>query len=79
MSNPVLLVDNTEEDAQRVLLHSIQAGIEYARDQGIDIALIQRAALVASDFLRKFGTPAKVDPKPGLKVVRPDARQGRLF
>gem|GEM_PF-5366806 len=81
MLNRPMAVENTTEDAQRVILLAVQSGVEYALGHGIDLELIQAAALEAADFLRVFGTPPKCPapkPSPGFRVVRPPITQLRL-
>jgi len=76
-----MAVSNTTEDAQRVILLAVQSGVEYAIAHGIDLALIQLAALEAADFLQVFGTPPKSrapKPSPRFNVVCPPIRQLRL-
>jgi len=81
MPSPPMAVENTTEGAQRVILLAVQSGVEYALGHGIDLELIQAAALEAADFLRVFGTPPKShapEPSPRFRVVRPPSTQLRL-
>jgi len=75
-------VENTVEDAQRVIFLAVQYGIEYALGHGIAIEVIQAAALKTADFLRVFGTPPKShtpETLPKLRVIRPPSRQLRFL
>jgi len=81
MSAMPVTVENTVEDAKRVIMLAIQYGIEYALGHGIAIEVIRVAAVGTADFLRGFGTPPKSQgsaPPPRLRLVRPPSRQLRL-
>jgi hypothetical protein len=67
------------EQARNILGIGVQEAIVYARAEGIDMAIIKKAALDVGALMLKFGAPPKPLPSsPKLTIFRGDEIQGRF-
>jgi hypothetical protein len=72
-------VQNTVEEAERILTLSLNHGLAYCVDHGIDREVINAAVLKVADFLRELGEASFKEPaSPELRVVSLPGTQLRL-
>ena|SRR5271166_5862205 len=73
-------VQNTPEDAQRVLTWGFQEAVAVLTEEGIDMSVVRAASLKLAAFLVKFGTLRDHAPTstPKLRVIRAPESQLKL-